>query len=145
MRLVLADPELASFSSAGAAMEWVGAYSDYFFLPRKHLLGNGGRRLQACLELTFKHRVFFEVAIPTCLHVCTKPVVNGPLPIMYQPHKYVVLWGDQRSVVTPAFVKDAMLTSLIVHPVKLRVMGADGIAVLDAFMDEQREQVAKGA
>ena len=123
MRSAMADPALREFAPAGdvAQVEWVGGYSDYVYIPRRFIADG---RLQRCLELLGWHGVYFEIAIPTCSHLCVLPVPEASL--AYQDHGHVILWGDERRVIDAAFVESSLRTNLITHPVKLgRLSAAD--------------------
>jgi hypothetical protein len=123
MRTAMADPAMIEFAPTGdpSKIEWVGAYSDYVFIPRKFLVDG---RLQRCLALLASLVVFNEIAIPTCVHLCVMPVPDAEL--VYQPHGRTILWGEERKVINLAFIENKLRTDLIIHPVKLgRLIAAD--------------------
>lgn len=132
MRAAMADPAMIEFAPAGdtSKIEWVGAYSDYVYIPRQFLADG---RLQRCLALLAKLVVFNEIAIPTCVHLCVLPVPEADL--VYQPHGRTVLWGDERKVIDIAYIEHKLQSDLIIHPVKLgRLSDADRQRLDSAMM-----------
>jgi hypothetical protein len=90
--------------------EFIGSFSDYFYLPKKYLTDN----LFNLFDLFSKYEVFLEISIPTIIYYSEKNVDN------YEKFNSTILWGyDRNQTETHEGIGNIFNSNpLFVHPIK---------------------------